>query len=122
MTLLRASHDQINSETRTPTYSNKKTMKAIMISFDQAHYENVLAVLDRSNARGFTMMEQTQGRGSKSGEPHYGSHAWPSMCSTVITIVEDQQVDPILKRLHELDLDSQMLGLRAFVWNVEQTI
>ena len=97
-------------------------MKAIMISFDQAHYDNVIAVLDRSNARGFTMMEQTQGRGTKTGDPHYGSHAWPSMCSTIITIVEDNQVNPILTRLHELDESYEMLGLRAFVWNVEQAI
>ena len=27
-----------------------------------------------------------QGRGSKTGEPHYGSHAWPSMCSAIITL------------------------------------
>ena len=93
-----------------------------MISFDQAHYDGVLAALDRSNARGFTMMELTQGRGTKTGDPHYGSHAWPSMCSTIITVVEDNQVDPLLERLHQLDLDSQMLGLRAFVWNVEKSI
>ena len=97
-------------------------MKAIMISFDQAHYDGVIAVLDRSNARGYTMMELTQGRGSKTGDPHLGSHAWPSMCSTIITVVEDNQVDPILTRLHELDLDSEMLGLRAFVWNIEKGI
>ncbi|MCQ2093490.1 MAG: hypothetical protein MJY81_00530 [Bacteroidaceae bacterium] len=97
-------------------------MKAIMISFDQAHYENVIAVLDRSNARGFTMMEQTQGRGSVNGDPHYGSHAWPSMCSTIITIVEDNQVEPILTRLKQLDEESKMLGLRAFSWNIEQSI
>ena len=35
-------------------------MKAIMISFDQAHYENIINVLDRSNARGYTMVETTQ--------------------------------------------------------------
>lgn len=93
-----------------------------MISFDQAHHDNVIAVLDRSNARGFTMVEQTQGRGTTSGEPHYGSHAWPSMCSTIITVVDDVQVAPLMERLHQLDLDSEMLGLRAFVWNIEQAI
>ncbi len=97
-------------------------MKAIMISFDQSHYDGVLGVLDRSNARGFTMMELTQGRGTKSGIPHYGSHAWPSTCSTIISIVEDSQVDPILTRLHQLDTDTEMLGLRAFVWNIEKSI
>lgn len=97
-------------------------MKAIMISFDQAHYDNVLSVLDRSNARGFTMMPTTQGRGSKTGDPHYGSHAWPSICSTIITIVEDGQADLLMERLHAIDKESEMLGLRAFQWTVEKTI
>ena len=97
-------------------------MKAIMISFDQAHYENVIAVLDRCNARGFTMMPTTQGRGTRTGDPHYGSHAWPSICSTIITVVDDSQAEPLLQRLDALDKESEMLGLRAFQWNIEKTI
>lgn len=93
-----------------------------MISFDQAHYEQVIAVLDRGNCRGFTLFPATNGRGTKTGEPHFGSHAWPSMCSTIITIVENEQVPPLLRRLKELDKSSEMLGLRAFVWNVEESI
>ena len=93
-----------------------------MISFDQAHYENVMAALDRGNCRGFTLFPTTSGRGSVSGEPHFGSHAWPAMCSTIITIVEDNQVEPLLKRLKAIDNESEMLGLRAFVWNIEQSI
>ncbi|MCQ2095816.1 MAG: hypothetical protein MJY59_03630 [Bacteroidaceae bacterium] len=97
-------------------------MKAVMISFDQAHYENVLAVLDRMNARGFTMFPTTYGRGTKTGEAHYGSHAWPGTCSTIITIVDDNLVDGLLTRLKDVDEESPMLGLRVFTWNIEQTI
>ena len=97
-------------------------MKAIMISFDQAHYDNVIAVLDRTNARGFTMVPTTYGRGTKTGDPHYGSHAWPSMCSTIITIVDEEQADALMKRLKALDEESEMLGLRAFEWNIENMI
>ena len=93
-----------------------------MISFDQAHYESVLAVLDRTNARGFTMMEQTQGRGSVNGDPHYGSHAWPSMCSTIFTIVTDEQEPALMERLQKLDTDNPMLGLRAFAWTIDKSI
>ena len=78
-----------------------------MISFDQASHDAVIEALDRSNCRGYTMMEQTQGRGSKKGEPHLGSHAWPSMNSTVFTVVEDNQVEPLLERLHTIDTDSE---------------
>ncbi len=97
-------------------------MKSVFITFDQAHYEKILATLDRLNCRGFSYFQQVQGRGSKTGEPHYGSHAWPSMCSAIITIVPDERVKPLLDRLHEMDLETERLGLRAFVWNIEQTI
>jgi len=97
-------------------------MKAILVTFDQAHYERIIDILERNNCRGFTAWEQVQGRGSATGEPHYGSHAWPSMASAVISIVEDHRVDPVLERLREIDLDRPKLGLRAFVWNIEQAI
>ena len=97
-------------------------MKSIFISFDQAHHEGVMSVLSRNNCRGFSFFEQVQGRGSKTGEPHYGNHAWPGMCSAILAIVEDHQVDPILEALHQLDLSTEQLGLRAFVWNIEKSI
>ena len=97
-------------------------MKAILVTFDQAHDERIIDILERNNCRGFTAWEQVQGRGSVSGEPHYGSHAWPSMASAVISIVEDHRVDPVLARLREIDLDRPKLGLRAFVWAIEQAI
>ena len=58
----------------------------------------------------------------ETGNPHYGSHAWPSMCSAIITIVPDDKVKPILAQLHEMDEETQQLGLRAFVWNIEESI
>lgn len=97
-------------------------MKAIFITFDQAHYANVIEELEKSNCRGFTSWELVLGRGTKTGEPHYGSHAWPSLASAVISIAEDHRVPDVLKRLRQLDLEKPKLGLRAFVWNVEETI
>ena len=97
-------------------------MKSVMITFDQAFYERIIETLDRMNCRGFTYWQQVQGRGSKTGEPHYGPHAWPSMCSAIMTVVDDAKVDPLLEVLHAMDQETEMLGLRAFVWNVEKTI
>ncbi len=95
-------------------------MKGIFIAFDQAHKDAVIGALDKLNCRGFSFIEQLQGRGSKTGEPHYGTHAWASMNSGIITIVEDTIVDKLLASLKEIDENAQMLGLRAFVWNIEQ--
>lgn len=97
-------------------------MKAILITFDQAHYERIIDMLERQNCRGFTAWEQVQGRGSKTGEPHYGSHAWPSMASAIITMVDDSRVDAVMEKLHQIDLERPKLGLRAFVWNIESAI
>ncbi len=95
-------------------------MKAIFIAFDQAHYSSIITLLEKRNCRGFTAWEQVQGRGSKTGEPHYGSHAWPSLASSIITIVDDDRVDGLLKALKVMDEESPKLGLRAFVWNIEK--
>lgn len=97
-------------------------MKAILVTFDQAHYENVVRALERLNCRGFTAWPLVQGRGSNDGEPHFGSHAWPSLASALITIVDDDAAPRVLARLAEINAERPRLGLRAFQWSVEATI
>ncbi len=98
------------------------TMKAIFIAYDQAHHEAIIEILEHNNCRGFTSFGVVEGRGSHKGEPHYGSHAWPSMAQALITMVDDGKVKPVLAMLRELDRSKERLGLRAFVWTVEDTI
>ena len=97
-------------------------MKAILIKFDQAHYSQIVEMLEKSNCRGFTSWEQVLGRGSSDGEPHYGSHAWPAMASAIITMVEDHRVKIVLDKLRAMDQEKPKLGLRAFSWNIEESI
>ena len=97
-------------------------MKAVMILLDQAHYDQIVTDLNSLNVRGFTSWKEVYGRGSKDGYPHYGSHAWPSVNNAILTIVEDDRVPILLKYLKDLDNESSNLGLRAFVWNIEDMI
>lgn len=97
-------------------------MQAIFIGYDQAHHEAVIDVLNHFSCRGFTAFGEVQGRGTNTGEPHYGTHAWPALAQAMLTIVDDEKVDPLLQALHELDLSKPMLGIRAFVWPVTKTI
>ena len=60
-----------------------------------------MEILDTQEVRGFTLFPLTHGRGSFSGEPHMGSHAWPSMNSSVLAMVEDQKVAPLLDAVRE---------------------
>ena len=94
-------------------------MKSIFIAFDQAYYEQVLSVLSANHVRGFTGWNEVLGRGTKTGEPHYGSHAWPSQNSSILTVVEDEKVKNILEELRTLNATSNRMGIRAFVWNIE---
>ena len=97
-------------------------MKSVMITFDQAFYDRIVEVLDRLGCRGFSYWHQLRGRGTHTGDPHFGTHAWPSLCSAIMTVVDDEKVDPLLERLHQMDKETEMLGLRAFVWNIEKSI
>ncbi len=96
--------------------------KAIFISYNQALNERVMETLDRQNARGFSKWELTLGRGSVDGEPHYATHAWPSMNSSILTIVGDHQVEPILEALRKVDASAPQHGIRAFVWEVTEAL
>lgn len=97
-------------------------MKSVMITYDQAFQERIVDILTHMNCRGYSCWQQIQGRGTKTGEPHLGTHAWPSMCGAIMTVVPDEKVKPLLEKLHEIDIETEMLGLRAFVWNIEASI
>ena len=92
-------------------------MKAVFISYNQALTDRVNRILDNQGIRGFTRWALTEGRGSVDGEPHYGTHAWPSMNSSVLAIVEDEKVEPLLEALRKMDSVTKMQGSRAFVWD-----
>ena len=94
-------------------------MKAIFISYNQAYNEEIVELLEDNGQRGFTRWEDIEGRGGVDGEPHMGSHAWPTMNHAMITMVEDSKVQGIMDDLRAKDETYPDLGLRAYVWNIE---
>ena len=97
-------------------------MKAILITYNQAYYDEIAMVLNGYGVKGYTEWNEIKGHGSETGEPHLGSHAWPTLNNAIISIVPDEAVDGILQTLHEQDLKTPELGLRAFAWNIEKII
>ncbi|MBR5055600.1 MAG: hypothetical protein IKX03_00220 [Bacteroidales bacterium] len=97
-------------------------MKSVFIVFNQAFTSRVEYMLEQLEIRGFTFFEQVQGCGSVDGNPHRGTHTWPEMNSAVITVVSDEQVPELLDCVKRLDLRSKEVGVRAFVWNIEQSV
>ncbi|MBO7202890.1 MAG: hypothetical protein J6V30_05070 [Paludibacteraceae bacterium] len=97
-------------------------MKAVFIVFNQSNTERVEYMLDELKISGFTFFEEVQGRGTYSGEPRRGTHTWPEMNSAVITMVDDDRVDELLRTIHKLDKRNEEVGVRAFVWNIEDNV
>ena len=96
-------------------------MKGIFIAYDQAYNMEIADAMQKLGVRGFTMWLDIAGRGSETGEPHLGNHAWPTMNNAILTFVEDDKVEGILQAIRAFDEDAPALGLRAFVWNVENS-
>ena len=97
-------------------------MKSVFIVFNQANTERVEYLLDMLSIKGFTFFEDVQGRGTNGGEPRRGTHTWPEMNSAVLTLMEDSKVPALLDTIKKLDNRNTDVGVRAFVWNIEQTI
>jgi hypothetical protein len=95
-------------------------MKAVFISAFQAFYDEVIAIFDQLEIRGFTYWSETQGRGMHHGDPHYGTHAWPALNCSFLTFVETDKVDTLLEALKKLDQSAEQQGLRAFVMPCEK--
>ena len=97
-------------------------MKAIMIVYNQAHTEKIEYMLDKLGIKGYSLWENVQGRGTSSGVPHLGTHAWPEINKSVITVVDDEIVDSILNTIKKIDEINDEVGIRAFVWDVLKTV
>lgn len=102
--------------------SGADALKSVFISYNQAYHDLVLRILSKLNLKGYTAWKEVQGRGTDTGEPHLGSHAWPTMNSALIAIVPEGRVAPLLAELKKLDEATPEQGLRAFVWAIESSI
>jgi nitrogen regulatory protein PII len=97
-------------------------MKAIMIIYNQAHSEKIEYLLDKLGIKGYTLWENVQGRGTSSGVPHFGTHAWPEINKSVLAVVEDNIVDTVLNNVKKIDAINDQVGIRAFVWDILKTV
>lgn len=97
-------------------------MKAVMIICNMIVSDEVKEVLDRLKIRGYTQWNEVQGRGSEDGEPHMGSHTWPSLNSSILVILPEDKTESLLREIKEIEKGATQQGVRAFVWNVEKTV
>ena len=97
-------------------------MKAVLIVFNQAHTERVEYMLDRLEIRGHTWWNDVRGRGTETGAPRMGTHTWPEMNAAALVVVPDEKVEPLMDGVKKLDEINKEVGVRAFVWEILQTV
>lgn len=97
-------------------------MKAVFISYNHSITEKVQEILNKLSIRGYTQWIDVKGRGSVKGDPHEGTHTWPELNNAHLTMVDDDKIPLLLKRLQALNKKAEEQGLRAFVWNIENAI
>lgn len=97
-------------------------MKAVFIAYNQAVTEKIECVLDNEGLRGFTRWNKVQGRGTKAGEPHLGTHTWPAMNESILCIVPPEKVKGLIAHLKKINDQAEAQGLRAFVWDAEEGV
>ncbi len=89
-----------------------------MIIHNQAQAERIEYILDRLEIKGYTKWENVIGSGSSTGEPRLGTHTWPEMNSSVLSVIEDDKVQDLLEAVRKLNAVNEEVGIRAFVWEV----
>lgn len=97
-------------------------MKSVMIVYNHGITEEVDEALEKLNIRGFTRFVDVHGQGSKKGEPHIGTHIWPSKNAVVITVIEDNLVESLLEKVKEINAEAEEQGIHAFVWSIDKMI
>ena len=97
-------------------------MKAIFVAYNQAYNEEIVELFEELGQRGYTVWQDVGGRGSVDGEPHLGSHAWPTQNHAILTMVEDSLVPQAMDALRAKDAAYSDLGLRAYVLPVEEAL
>ncbi len=97
-------------------------MKSVFIVYNQTHTERLEYMLDKFGIRGYTMWEDVKGRGSVNGEPRMGTHTWPEMNSAAMVIVPDEKVEMLLEGVRKMDAINKEVGVKAFVWSIEQMV
>jgi len=97
-------------------------MKAIFVAYNQAYNQEIVELLENLGQRGYTVWEEIGGRGTVNGEPHLGSHAWPTQNHALLSVVDNALVPKVMEALRTTDANNPNLGLRAYVLPVEEAL
>jgi hypothetical protein len=92
----------------------------IVITYDRAIDEEVLDLLDGLTLREYTRWKDVTGAGRH--DPHLGSDVWPGLNNILFVVTDVEKKEVLLEAVKGLQKNVSLVGLRAFVLPVLETV
>ncbi len=96
-------------------------MKQVTIVYNMALEPRVISCLHECGIDAYTKIPKAYGVGHSS-EPHMGTHVWPGENRIIFSIVGEEKIPHIVKRIRELKEAFPKEGLKLFVSPVEDVV
>jgi hypothetical protein len=92
----------------------------VMICYNEAMDMEVIEVLEHCALKNYTKINNTFGKGATSGT-HLGNDTWPGKNNILYIACEEKDAKQLLCCVKELRNQLGHEGIKAFVWNLEET-
>ncbi len=96
-------------------------MKMLLVVYNQAVDEDVVAALKEAGVVGYTKMVDAQGEGTETS-PKLGTHSWPGGNNTLFLVVSEERLPQFIGVVRQLKADHPRAGIRGFVFPVESIV
>ncbi len=96
-------------------------MKMVFIVYNSALSEEVDECRQRCQIDSFTQFPTVYGQGKSAG-PHMGTHIWPATNSALMIVCNEEKASAILEEVRKLKATMSKVGVKAFVFPVEDVI
>ncbi|MDR2916706.1 MAG: hypothetical protein LBV74_18070 [Tannerella sp.] len=97
-------------------------MKAILILFNQAYYNDIIDLMDQMLLRGFTYWKNVITNINHIGKFNYGDSVGSGRIGVIYTVVEKRKVDRFVDRLCQIDNRPEQFSLQTYVLDIEKMI
>lgn len=89
----------------------------MFIVYDNAVDEEIVEIV-KKNADGYTKFLGVQGEGH--GEPHLGSHIWPSINNCMMVAIENNREKNIIEATKKLEEQFPGIGIKVFTTSLRK--
>jgi hypothetical protein len=96
-------------------------MKMVMIAYNEAIDEEVMGALDSCALKNYTKVKGVFGRGATSGT-HLGDDVWPGRNNILYVACRQEEAGKLFSCVKELRKKLGKEGVKAFSWDIEETI